>query len=78
MVAKNVVTDRPTDGRNDKSNTVTLAAHACQGLISQYNHYDRIHFYLSSTTQRGTEQQGNATYGEPSLIHFPELSKVMA
>ena len=26
--------NRQTDGRNDKPSTVTLAAHACQGLIS--------------------------------------------
>ena len=57
MVAENVVTDRPTDGRNDKSNTVILAAPTRQWLISQYNHYDQIHFYLSSTTQRGTTGQ---------------------
>ena len=34
LVAENVVTDRQTDGQNDKPSTVTLAAHARQGLIS--------------------------------------------
>ena len=30
---KNVVTDRQTDRQNDKTTTVTLAAHARRGLI---------------------------------------------
>ena len=33
VAAENVGTDRRTDGRNDKTTTVTLAAHAHRGLI---------------------------------------------
>ena len=39
VAAENEVTDTRTDGRNDKTTTVTLAAHARRGLTTSRMHY---------------------------------------